>query len=131
MAVVTRQQQAAEAVCSLLYNNDFEAIGETDNGRVSWFTRGEKPRRIRVNVNRAATFDGIVVTCEGANIATRQIVRITETFTIPTSSSEAMNGIHEAVVACGVWVLEFFKDVLAGEGRASAKAIEHLKFDDA
>lgn len=129
MPNITRQKEAAEAVCSGLYNTQFVPLGDTDEGASTWFTRGEKPKIIRVEVQRSKLADFVLVNTEWANLSLPgHVIRGREVFQIPTDESVSWKSVTEATQAAVVRVLEIFRDVLAGEGVAGSKILETRDF---
>lgn len=124
------QKIAAEAVCAGLASLDYAFLGETEGGAVTWFSRGEHPKRVRVSVNRSSLINCVIVTTEFPNFSGRgvgrQIIVGKERTVIPTdrklTDDEVAKGAKGAVLRC----LEIFRDVLEGTGVAGlAGVIDH------
>lgn len=116
----TLHQEAAEAICSALFRTGFEAIGETEGGRVSWFHRGTKPKDVRVRVERSPLADITRVFVEWRNLANGTRLKGEQKFEVyagPTTTREAVVQATQDVV---IKVLEIFRDVLAEEGVAGS-----------
>lgn len=129
---LTMVKFAAEAVCSALHTMDFRFIGETNEGASTWFTRGEVPKIMRVEVQRSQLADCVLVKTEWGNVSGPQFVKgqnVDEIWT-HTPEGDPLNEamIFEHVEAVVVHTLEIFRDVLAGEGVAGVEAIQHLDF---
>lgn len=114
----TRHQQAAEAICSALYQMEFEVLGETEGGRVTWFHRGTKPKDIRVRVERSLLADEVKVVVEFKNLSNNTILKGEQYCTISAGPNDDPRSIPESVEKAVIFVLEIFKDVLSGEGVA-------------
>jgi hypothetical protein len=130
MPNVTRQQEAAEAICSMLFQTDFECLGESGGGASTWWRRGTKPKVISVEVQRSKLAEYVTVKTQWLNLSMPgRVVRGQEVFQIPTDSTVSTLSIRGSAEAACVRVLEIFKDVLQGEGVAGREALAHLSFE--
>jgi len=122
----TLQAEVAEAICAALFQTDFKPIGETEDqyggGLVSWFTRGEYPKKIRVSVRRPKMADVVEVQVEWHNVAVGGApLKGQQTLSVSTlAATRAM--VKEPVEQLVVGVLNIFHDVLLGEGVAGVIA---------
>ena len=134
MTDITMQKVAAEAVCAGLANLDFTFLGESEGGGVTWFTRGDHPKRVRVSVNRSSMVNCVIVTTEFPNFSGKglgwQILTGKERTVIPTdralTDDEVASGAKAAVLRC----LEIFRDVLEGTGVAGLAGVLNHDWSD-
>jgi len=114
------RDEAFEAICSALYNLDFQPIGEVErNGKYeSYFCRGEYPKKIRVGVFKSTLFgsDHIEVLVEWHNVANGTTLKGQQKFTISTRDFRA--AVENTVERLVLDVLDIYRQVLAGEGVA-------------
>lgn len=116
MPGVTRVQEAAEAVCGALHSLDWEFMGETNGNASTWFIRGEKPKQLRVEVQRSLLADYVIVNAEWP-VLTNPPHKGRLTFNINVGEStqrQVRENTEKIVVRC----LELFRDVLQGSGVA-------------
>lgn len=111
---------AAEAICGALYRVDFEHLGDTDEGRTTWFTRGTKPKSVRIRVERARLYPMVFVHIEFLNQSVKpaRVGNIQMQVDCTGNDHDIEEATTQAVVRC----LEVFKDVLEGKGVAGKKA---------
>lgn len=120
---VTRQMECAEAICAALHELHFTFLGETDDNRITWFTRGERPKQIRVGVNRSRLLDGVTVTYEWPNLSTGEVLHGQDSITIPVDGSVNRESMLIAAEVAVIHALEVFKDVIEGKGVAGRDAL--------
>lgn len=134
MTDITMQKVCAEAVCAGLFSNDFVALGDSEGGAVTWFTRGTHPRRIRISVNRSSLVNAVIVTTEFPNFSNkglgRQIITGKERTVIPTDRTLTDDQVREASTAAVLRCLEIFKDVLEGQGVAGVAGVLNHDWSD-
>lgn len=134
MTDITMQKVAAEAVCAGLNKTDFLYLGESEGGAVTWFSRGDKPRIVRISVNRSSLVNAVIVTTEFPNFANkglgRQIITGKERTVIPTDRALTDDQVMEAATAAVVRCLEIFRDVLEGIGVAGVTGVLHHDWSD-
>ena len=119
---MTLQVEAAEAICSALYQLPFsEFLGEADHdgARRMWFHLGEKPKDMRVTVIRPDQKEEVLVKAEWRNYFAdgREPLRGEQTFSISTYAT-TKDMLAPATTEAVVKVLELYRDVLAEEGVA-------------
>jgi len=114
-------QMAAEAICGALYRFEFTYLGDTEGGKITWFTRGDKPKIIRVRVQRSEIAPVVLVGVDFPNVSIPGEVKVGQiTMQVDTRGTEP-----EVVHACENAVrriLEIFRDVLEGTGVAGREA---------
>lgn len=120
---VTLTDECAEAINGALYETGFEVLGNTEGGAVDWWTRGTKPRNMRVSVQRSSIAPYVIVTCEWPVLAPGGVFKGLTTFTVPCDGSVTREDAVNASTAVIVKVLELFRDILEGKGAASPDAI--------
>lgn len=126
----TKQREAAEAVCSGLYQTSFQFLGESEDGRITYFTRGTKPQIMSVSVSRFGITPHILVNCAWPNLSLRgKVIKGTETLQIDCGDTENDEMIKHQTGLAVVRCIEIFRDVLLGEGVAGAAALQNLTFD--
>lgn len=118
----TLHQEAAEAICSALYNTGFEALGETEGGRVTWFHRGTHPKDVRVRVERSVLADFVYVVVEFRNLSNGARLKGEQKFEVYAGPTADRFGIADATQKAVIGVLEVFRDVLAESGVAGPLA---------
>jgi hypothetical protein len=128
-ANVSMQQETSEAINSGLYQNAFTALGESDGGRVQWWTRGIAPKNIRIAVEMSQFSPTITVTIEWRNLSGHSPVKGTKRLTLKCSNTDNADEIKESTTTVVLRCLEIYRDVIQGTGVASAAALEHLDFD--
>ena len=116
----TLQNEVAEALCSALFQTDFEPLGSTDNreeGHTEWFRRGFFPKSIRVAVRQPILADAVEVGVEWHNLSMGTRLKGSQKFTI--SLLALTNATANAPATdLMVRILTIYRDVLAGEGVA-------------
>lgn len=118
-------QEAAEAVCAALYNTDWAFMGESADRASTWFIRGDKPRQVRVEVQRGRATEYVTLQIEWFNLSIPGYTyHGRELFQIPCDSSVSDTSIKEATTQGVVRCLEILKDVVQGTGVAGRDAIE-------
>lgn len=126
---VPRQNEAAEAVCAGLHKTDFEYMGESDAGRVTWFTRGEKPKIVRVSVDRSTLGKAVVVKVEWPNLTKApRIVKGSELLVVRCDDLWSEAYVQEASIHAVTRCLEIFRDVIEGVGVAGPEVIADRDF---
>lgn len=125
---VTKVQEAAEAVCAALFQTDWKLMGESPDGASTWWIRGDKPKQVRVEVQRGAVAEYLILLFEWFNLSQGSPIHGRELFQIPCDSSVTDESIKGATTAGVVRALEIFRDVLTGQGVASAQALTDAKY---
>lgn len=118
MPSVTRVQEAAEAILGALHRLDWRPMDPDapDQGASTWFIRGEKPKQLRVEVQRSLLADYVIVNAEWP-VLTNPPHKGRLTFNINVGEStqrQVRENTEKIVVRC----LELFRDVLQGSGVA-------------
>lgn len=118
MTVASIHQETAEAICSALFQTHFEPLGETEGGRVSWFHRGERPKDVRVRVERSPFEAEVKVVVEWRNFAAGARLKGEQTLHVPTGPLTPRSAIEQASSDAVVRVLEVYRDVISESGVA-------------
>lgn len=122
---VTLVQEAAEALNGGLFKTGlFEALGNSEGGRVDWWAAhgSERHKVIRVQVQRV-TLGFCVVVAEWPVIGSdRTVFKAHTSWTIPTAS-QTRDNVIDATAAVVENVLVLWKDILQGTGLAHESAI--------
>lgn len=113
--------QAAEAICATLHYSDFTHLGDTDEGRTSWFTRGDvTAKTVRISIERAVLYPAVFVAVEFLNssIVPPRVGRVVMQVDCVGSEEKVREACEKAATRC----LEIYRDVLRGTGVASREA---------
>lgn len=125
--IVTRVQEAAEAICGALHRSDFRFIGES--GPSTWFVRGDEwGKRVRVEVQRSVLAPVVNVKIEWHNLSTPpEVLRFQQVCTVSCSSEFSRAKVESATISAVRRCLEVYRDVLGGQGVASADYVKLSK----
>lgn len=125
-ALVKRVKECAEAVCSAFFQLGWENIGESENGQSTywiWRQVEDRSKWVRVVVHRNAAVYYCTLQIEWWNTAGGALKKGSMDFQILCDDSVDQHSIEAAASAGVVKALEILKDVLTGEGVASASAL--------
>lgn len=127
---ITKQLEAAEAVCAALYETGWEFLGETDGQASTWFRRGEKPKIVRVEVQRSRLAEYVLIKPEWLNLSLPdRVIKGQEVLQIDCGKYGTDATIKEATTQAVVRCLEILRDVVSGQGVAGRESLENLTFD--
>lgn len=125
MAGYERQiAEAAEAICGALHRLDFRFLGESEQGASTWFTRGEHPRNIRIEVQRSELAPFVNVNLEWRNYSDRAAGTMRGSKTLQVDVRGGTADVHGAVEKAVLGCLLAFRDVIDGVGIAGPEALK-------
>lgn len=126
-AVQARVNHVAEAICSGLHRTDFKFLGETNGGLITWFSRGDYPKQLRVRVERSTYAAEATATVEGRNLhAPEERRKVSMTFGADVNGSEQK--VFEATETVVLRILETYQDLTQGTGAFGPEAWKPRKF---
>lgn len=119
---VTLVQEAAEAINSALFQTDFQALGDSEDGRIDWWHRGEPGtlRQLRVSVAKSDLISYVVVLAEWPIVRDAVRGRGQITWQVPCDGTQPRDKVMESTSEVVIKVLELYRDILSGTGFAAA-----------
>jgi hypothetical protein len=115
----TMVEMAYEALCGALHNTDFRFLAE--QGGVSYWTRGESPKAMRVTV--AKDIDRVRTTIEFANIsAPPRVVRTSLAFSVDCTRQRS--AVEAGTLGVMQKVLGIYGDILEVKGYAGPEYLQ-------
>lgn len=110
--------EAAEAINGALHRFAFRHLGDKDAS--TWFTRGDYPKDIRIEVVKSNLAPMVLVNQEWRNLTTNPVTfgRRTLQIDVRGSQNDVFKATEKAVLSC----LELYRDVLEGKGVAGPQA---------
>lgn len=126
MGVDIRVLETAEAVCGGLHYSGFTHLGDTDQGKTSWFTRtgGTSVQTIRIRVERSDIYPAVFTTVEYWNTFLKKPGRSVLQLDCKTTHKDLVKQASEQMV---LRCLEIFKEVLTKTGVAGPQAAAHAQ----
>lgn len=120
MMITKRQLECAEAVCAALHMLKFDFLGEThEDGWITWWTRGEKPKNVRAAVLRSDIAKVVSVKVEWGVVTGPEFRKGEQVFQIDCAEQTYDHEIKVQTEHCVKRVLLIFRDVVQGTGVAS------------
>lgn len=120
---VSREQECAEAVNGALHSTEFEYLGDSDYGRSDWWTRGEKPKQVRVEVQRSPLASFVIVKIEWRVSNGQRQVRSQKTCQIDCGATTTRRDREEASTRAVETCLMVYRDVLLATGVADPRHV--------
>lgn len=111
-----------------MHATDWIWLGDSPDGVSSWFIRGEKPKQVRVEIQRGKLAEFVTLQIEWFNLSVPgEVYRGRELFQIPVGDDVTRESVEGATTAGVVRCLEILKEVVTGTGVAGRDAVESTR----